>query len=316
MIIICKNKELDLKLEKFIQFFIEKNNKNKIIGIDFEFNRVNNKRVIALCQINFMINNDDSDIFLFYPPNINIRLFEKLLISPNITKVLHGAESLDIPYLFDNVIRKENIPKFCENLFDTRYLCEYYNIENNTGGRCRIYELMKQMGAITTKQYDDMIINDRKLGHIWEIHVDVRNMNNPRLVKYCVDDVEYLPHLYNKFPKNNIYMKIIPAMTQYNYLVRYTESLDKMFANISQYNTKRDDIYNMSYNDIYNIVMIWLNSNNIYYILYNINYFKKIMDVIVKNIVYNILDNDIKMMDYDGIDFIVDDIKKEINILF
>jgi hypothetical protein len=314
MIIICKTKDLDLKLENYIEDFIKNKNNNKIVAIDFEFNRVNNKRVIGLCQINFKINNK-ADIFLFYPPNINIRLFEKLLISPNIIKVLHGAESLDIPYLFDHVIMKQNISKFCNNLFDTRYLCEYYNIENKTGGRCRIYELMKQMGAITTEQYNNMIKNDKKLGHIWEIHIDVRNMKNPRLIKYCVDDVEYLPDLYEKFPKNEIYMKIIPAMTQYNYLVRYNDSLDMMFSQISQYNTRRDNDYNMSYNEIYNIVMMWLNSHTIYYILYNINYFKKIIDVIVKNIVYNILDNNIKMMNYDGIKFIVDDIKKEINLL-
>jgi hypothetical protein len=314
MIIICKNKDLDLKLENYIEDFIKNKNNNKIVAIDFEFNRVNNKRVIGLCQINFKINNK-ANIFLFYPPNINIRLFEKLLISPNIIKVLHGAESLDIPYLFDHVVMKQNISKFCNNLFDTRYLCEYYNIENNTGGRCRIYELMKQMGAITTEQYNNMIQNDKKLGHIWEIHIDVRNMNNPRLIKYCVDDVEYLPDLYEKFPKNEIYMKIIPAMTQYNYLVRYNNSLDMMFSQISQYNTRRDNDYNMSYNEIYNIVMMWLNSHPMYYILYNINYFKKIIDVIVKNIVYNILDNNIKMMNYDGIEFIVEDIKKEINLL-
>jgi hypothetical protein len=315
MIIICKNKDLDLKLENYIESFINNPHKNKIVAIDFEFNRVNNKRVIGLCQINFKINKD-TDIFLFYPPNINIRLFEKLLISPNITKVLHGAESLDIPYLFDHVIMKQNIPLFCNNLFDTRYLCEYYNIEHNNGGRCRIYELMKQMGAINNKQYDDMISNDKKLGHIWEIHIDVRKMTNPRLIKYCVDDVEFLPDLYEKFPKNNIYMKILPAMTQYNYIIRYNDELDKMFANISQYNTRRDNTYNMSYNDIYSISMTWLNSHHMYVILYNINYFKKIIDVIVKNIVYNILDNNIKMMDYNGIEFIVSDIKKDIHKVF
>ena len=311
MIIICKNKELNLKLENYIETFIKNSHNNKIVAIDFEFNRVNNKRVIGLCQINFKINNN-CDIFLFYPPNINIRLFEKLLISPNIIKVLHGAESLDIPYLFDNVIMKKNIQLFCNNLFDTRYLCEYYNIENNNGGRCRIYELMKQMGAITEKQYNEMILNDKKLGHIWEIHIDVTKMSD-KLIKYCVDDVEFLPHLYEKFPKNEIYTKIIPAMTQFNYIVRYTENLDKMFANISQYNTRRDAEYDMSYNEIYIVIIIWLNSDSTYYILYNINYFKKIIDLIVKNIVYNILDNNIKMMDYDEIEFIIDDIKKEIN---
>ena len=53
-----------------------------------------------------------------------------------------------------------------------------------------------------------------------------------------------------------------------------------------------------------------------YNILYNINYFKKIIDMIVKNILYNILDNNIKMMDYDGIEFIVSDIKKDIMKVF
>lgn len=310
MIIICKNKELNSKLENYMKDFIKNSHNNKILGIDFEFNRVNNKRVIALCQINFMINNV-SDIFLFYPLNINKHLFETLLISPNITKILHGAESLDIPYLFDNIIHNKNISLFCENLFDTKYLCEYYNLEYKTEGRCRIYELMQQMGAVTKRQYDDMIANDKKLGHIWEIRIDVTNMSD-KLIRYCVDDVEYLPHLYNKFPKNDIYMRIIPTMTRYNYIVRYNKELDQMFANVSKHNIRRDSDFNMTFIEIYNVVMMWIHSNSIYYTLYNINYFKKILEVIIKNITYNILDNNIKMMNYMGIECIVDDVTKEI----
>ena len=54
-------------------------------------------------------------------------------------KILHGGESLDIPYLFDQVLKdKKLIKSFCKNLFDTKYLCEYGHIEKGFNGKCSI----------------------------------------------------------------------------------------------------------------------------------------------------------------------------------
>ena len=69
MLVICKSEKTNKLLEEYIEKFISYKG-YKVIGVDFEFNRVKNKREIALCQINFF-KNKQSDIFLFYPPDIS-----------------------------------------------------------------------------------------------------------------------------------------------------------------------------------------------------------------------------------------------------
>ncbi len=302
MIYICKETKLDRFLEKYILDYINKKG-TKIIGIDFEFNRVNNIREIALCQINFTLNSQ-SDIFLFYPPNIDINIFRKLLITDNIIKILHGSESLDIPYLYDNIIGKGDRNKFCNNFFDTRYMCEYYNAENKiVNGKCKIYDLLLQMKVITNKRYEELMKNDKMMGNIWDIFIDVRKLSN-ELAKYSIYDVLYLPQLYLAFPKNDIYKYIIPHISNLNFNLRYEKQLDTLFTNISQYNLTKysfNESFNLSFNEIYIIVFGYLLTFDIFDNLYKINYFRKFIEVIVKNIIYNFLDPNIKLFIFDSI---------------
>ena len=301
MIYICKESKMDRFLEKYILDYIDNKSGERIIGIDFEFNRVNNVRQIALCQINFTINSK-SDIFLFYPPNIDINIFRKLLISDNIIKILHGSESLDIPYLYDNIIRKEDRKNFCKNFFDTRYMCEYYNATNKVvNGRCRIYDLLLQMKVITQKKYDDLMKNDKMMGNIWDIFIDVRKLSN-ELAKYSIYDVLYLPQLYKAFPSTDIYKYIIPDIANLNFEIRYEKQLDELFTNISrhnltnlQLNLQLNQSLHLSFNEIYIIVFGYLLTNEMFNNLYKINYFRKFIEFIVKNILYNSLDSHIKL---------------------
>ena len=53
----------------YFKTFMKINDK-KYVGIDFEFNRVNNERVVALFQINLETPNTKT-IFMFYPPDLN-----------------------------------------------------------------------------------------------------------------------------------------------------------------------------------------------------------------------------------------------------
>jgi hypothetical protein len=301
MIYICKENKLDRFLEKYILDYIDNKSGIKIIGIDFEFNRVNNVRQIALCQINFTINSK-SDIFLFYPPNIDIKIFRKLLISDNIIKILHGSESLDIPYLYDNIIGKEYRRDFCKNFFDTRYMCEYYNATNKVvNGKCRIYDLLLQMKVITQTKYDDLMKNDKMMGNIWDIFIDVRKLSN-ELAKYSIYDVLYLPQLYKAFPNTDIYKYIIPDIANLNFELRYEKQLDVLFTNISQHNLTKyklnfelnQRLY-LSFNEMYIIVFGYLLTNEMFDNLYKINYFRKFIEFIVKNILYNLLDSHIKL---------------------
>lgn len=295
MIYVCKNNKLNIFLENYILDFL-KNDDNKIIGIDFEFNRIENKRQIALCQINF----NDDDIFLFYPPDIKKDIFKKLLTS-NIIKVIHGGESLDIPYLFDNIININNTDElnaFFNNLYDTRYMCEYYNVSNNIDGKCKIYDLLLQMKVITKKTFDNLMKNDKLMGNIWEINIDVKNMSK-ELTNYSVYDVLYLPALFKSFPKTKDY-KIIQTISCIVYKMRYNGELDEAFINISKYNLDKYSLNksHIYYNDIYLAVYYWLLTDDFFYNLYSINYFKKYLELVIKNILYNLLNNKIKNTNY------------------
>ncbi len=313
MIIICENNKLNKYLEKYINDFINDSSKNKkdsyIIGIDFEFNRIKNKREIALCQINFE-KNQSSDIFLFYPPNISKEIFKNLLISPNIIKILHGSESLDIPYLYENILNENDIYLFSKNLFDTRYMCEYYNSDNNIDGKCKIYDLLLSLKVIDKNKYDELYDNDKLIGNIWDVLIDVTKLSK-EVAKYSAYDVIYLPNLYRAFLKSgdyNIYNNIIPDISCVSFNLRYNNKIYEISESISKYNTNIIEFYEnkMTFNEIYIIIFEWLKiNNNILNNLYNINYFKKIIELFIKNIIYNRLNNKIKLHDFN---FRTDDI--------
>jgi hypothetical protein len=309
MIIICKDNKSNRYLEKYIIDFIKNNSKNnsknKIIGIDFEFNRVKDKRQIALCQINFETNNK-SDVFLFYPPNIDKNIFRKLLTADNIIKILHGSESLDLPYLYSNILKETDIDNFSKNLFDTRYMCEYYNSINNIDGKCKIYDLLLSLKVIDKKKYDELMKNDELIGNIWDVFIDVRNLSK-EVAKYSAYDVIYLPDLYKKFislgetKDYDVYQKIIPDISSVAFTLRYNNKLNEISEKLSKYNLNKIEFYNnqFTFNDIYILIFEWIKlNNNIINNLYKINYFKKIIELIVKNILYNKLNNKINLLDF------------------
>ena len=300
---ICSNMEKTLFMIKYMEQYIQNSNiKTHTIGVDFEFNRVNNKRRIALCQINMEIkDNNMAYIFMFYPPDIIKRsnltksnIFTRLLTCTNIIKILHGGESLDIPYLFSEVFEtNEEIDNFCKNMFDTKTMCEYYNISNNLiNNKCKIYELLHQMDVIDMKKYNELIENDKKMGNIWEINIDTKNMSQ-RVTMYCLYDVLYLPALLNAFPKNNIYRYILPSINNYNLILRHNSSdnisyHDIIFKNISKYNMNTIILNNIkyTYQDIYISIYYLLSSDNYYFYLFQINYLKKFFEIIIKNFLY------------------------------
>ena len=121
----------DNMLEELNNFFnIMDNDKPFYLGIDFEFNRVNDSRLVALIQLNYM----DEFIVMFDPSKLNNKLKLKLKnIFFNTNCFKNGAESLDIKYLFedffDSDMEKE---KFSNNFYDTnKFICEYLNIRDN-----------------------------------------------------------------------------------------------------------------------------------------------------------------------------------------
>ena len=272
----------------------------RYVGIDFEFNRVNNIRRVALCQLNLEIKSlNEHYIFLFYPPDITkiSNIFLELLVSTNIVKILHGGESLDIPYLFSEVlINRIDRDNFLINLFDTKYMCEYYNVSNKlTENKCRIYELLRQMNVISKDKLEMLNNNDKKMGNIWEIELTVSKLSD-RVIVYCLYDVIYLPELFKKFPKNDIYRKLLPAINNFNLLYRFDNTLNKFITNISKYNTNSYIVAGdkFTFNDIYLTIYIWLDSYKQINNLFQLNYFKKSYEIFIKDVLYRILSNKYK----------------------
>ena len=95
----------------FIKFIQNQNNnitENHMIGLDFEFKKIRKgDRDVALMQINIENDSDIAYIFLLYPPELTSQNFDvliKLITHKQMYKILHGAESLDIPYVFNQLL--------------------------------------------------------------------------------------------------------------------------------------------------------------------------------------------------------------------
>ena len=263
----------------------------KLVGIDFEFNNINNKRHIALCQMNFDTKEKKSFIYLFNPTDLSIEqlnVFRNLLNNNNIRFILHGGESLDLPYIFNNILIKKRYP-FLSNLIDTRYLCDYYHIENNIVNKCKINYLNKEMNVISQKQFEFLEKEEEKMGPIYKIIVDVKKLND-LLILYTITDVLYLPELVKKFPNNNIYKYIISETLAFCIDSKEYLSIDKNIS-FSQYINSFNNSYLKSENNrfllndlFYHIINIV--NDPIINKLRSINFFKKQFDILLKYVIY------------------------------
>jgi hypothetical protein len=289
-VIVCDNKNKINDMINYFKKYMNINYKEKLVGIDFEFNNINKKREIALCQINFDSKESINFIYLFYPPDLSneqLETFRDLLNSKDIRFILHGGESLDLPYIFSNILTKNRFP-FLSNLIDTRYLCDYYHNENNIEGKCKINYLNKEMKVLTKNQFDFLEKEEEKMGPIYKIIVDVNKLND-LLILYTLTDVLYLPELVRKFPNNDIYNFIVPETLAYCFSAKdYLSINDDSFSNyINSFNNSflRYNNERLMLNDLY-YTIINIIDDKIVNNLRNINYFKKQLDILLKYVIY------------------------------
>ena len=126
-------------------------------------------------QLNFETDYNIRFIFIIYPPYLSYYwktyLIKRLLGNYRIIKILHGSDSLDIPYMFnDLIIKPKYIKKFIHSFVDTRYICEFYNLENNYQNRkCKIYEFLLDQKIINQEKLNQLEDNSKKMGHIYDI---------------------------------------------------------------------------------------------------------------------------------------------------
>ena len=120
-------------------------NKRFYVCIDFEFT---NKK-IQLAQLNFEHDISLKSIIMIISPNeledIMMQNFIDLIMCNTfIKKILHGSDSLDIPYVYTHMLADDpdKIIKFTRMLIDTRFLCEYYKLNRgvDSDNRCSIYD--------------------------------------------------------------------------------------------------------------------------------------------------------------------------------
>jgi len=293
LIKVCENKD---KINLMIEY-LKKNLNNSLIGIDFEFNRSKDKtkREIALMQISIDNNLNSIIIYLFNPNDLNeenLNILKKFLQSKTNTKIIHGGESLDIPYLFSEIFKtnQEQI-EFCHNLYDTKYLCEYYNIENKLNeNKCKIYYLLKQMNVVNNKQFDFLMSNEEKMGPIYNIYIEVKNLKK-ELILYSAFDVLFLQELYRKFPKNEIYQKLIPEISNVHFILKQVDFFDILTVNYNKFNlmffyenTDRNTLVNIYQKKLKEYEIKFKN-------IIDITYFKKFFLLFIKYEIYkNLID--------------------------
>jgi len=218
-------------------------NRHFYVGVDFEYT---NKK-IQLAQLNFEHDVALQSIIMMVSPNeleaVMFKNFINLIIcNSSIKKILHGSDSLDIPYLYNHMLENDpsKIIRFTKTLIDTRFLCEYYklNKEESSDNRCSIYDEDPDRSAIyyfnvvsKEQQYKlTELLQSMPAPHdiVWNIHKMPRSQS-----KYAAYDVFYLKILYykminvaakdfNTIPAKKatitLYKHVLTELTQFVYL--------------------------------------------------------------------------------------------------
>ncbi len=279
-----------------------KNNKENYIGIDFEFKQVRkNERDVALMQLNMENDSNEGYIFICYPPEMkdkNLKILIELITNVNITKILHGSESLDIPYLYNQLLKTEdNINNFNKNFYDTKFLCDTVHIKEKIEGKCSIYNLLLEHNIMTKDKFEELENIENITGPIYMIKIDIHNLD-PNILKYSLYDVIYLPELIKKFIKKGyIYTDLIPCII--SLVFKYKRNIEKEFLELQDIINKLNISYVFINDNRYFLKDIWemyyytIDDNNKYIeIIREINYFKQMIEIITKFVVYyNILKN-------------------------
>jgi hypothetical protein len=286
------------KIKYMINYFNEfiKIKDIKALSIDLEFNKVSKyDRDVALIQINLeILSKKEGVIFVLDPKilnNIQLNILINLLTTKSIIKILHGGESLDIPYLLNQLFNNNItlIRKFLDNLYDTKYLCEYNHILNNEKKKCSIYDLYKEFDIITNKKFIYLSNIENITGPIYLVDFKIENITS-KVLEYAVYDVLYLVSLFEKITKPNInFNKIIPEITRNIFFYKRIEN--KYFIKINETVNKYNNYFilinneNIKLNDFYYFVIYSLN-NKIYQQLLNITYYKFFIEILYKYLIY------------------------------
>lgn len=298
------NEKIKLFITTCIFYFFDSLHCDKkySVGFDFEFNQ----RKIALCQIGLYPNRKHKYIFIIDPNIIGssyLDIMIETLFTSNLTRIVHGADSLDIPYIFEELFMKDTdrIIKFTKNVIDTRFLCEYSKVfATDTNKKCSIYDAMLFFKTITKEKYDELNKINDLMGPIQDVNWNINKMSSYNL-KYAAYDVLYLKHFLEdimKFGNRNNDLKdnyrFVIAIERFVFLEKYNindiiEESKKIVDPINNFLIKTKNgnktlinIYNSIVDNVY-IESLGLKIKN----LFDINYFKGPLTFLIKRIVYS-----------------------------
>ncbi len=291
-------------------------NKKSHVGIDYEFNN----RIIALMQLNFETisasnTETNSYIWLVNPGEFDeeaTKLLTKyLMINQRIYKIFHGADSLDIPYTYEILLKnnKDYILKFTRKLLDTRFLCEYYRLSIGEDKKCSIYDALKYFKTITNKKYEMLEDTHEKMGPVQDINWNIHRMSSYH-VSYALYDVLFLKHfmvdIFNHIKDNtpqyiNSYKYVIPLI-RFIYIDRrnITDLIEtsKVTVNlINNYLIKHKN-KNITLITIYNQIMenFKIENKDIDFdFILTVGYLRKALVTLLKYIVYGVIQDNFKI---------------------
>lgn len=291
------------------------------VGIDFEYTN----RKIQLAQLNFEHDIALQNIIMIVSPNelepIMMENFINLIICNKfIKKILHGSDSLDIPYMYNLMLQNdpEKIIKFTKTLIDTRFLCEYYKLTRDepSDNRCSIYDEDPTRSAI---YYFKVISNEQqqKLTELLEsmpapqdIQWNIHKLPQSQTL-YAQYDVLYLKHFYyrmiyvatedeesesSKKAIIELYKNVLNEITRFVYLERnnITFLMAKCKEEVDIVNNyfirKSGNILKMI--DIFNQISVNLETSNPKVSidkLTKVNHFKIPVMTLIKRIVYGFI---------------------------
>ncbi len=183
------------------QLLVNKHHQTKsYIGIDFEFNN----RKIALMQINLESVwklDHDNFIWILNPAEFDekqrFQFIHKIMTNKDIYKILHGCDSLDIPYIYHELLNnnKDHIFEFTQRLIDTRFVCEYQQACINYTRKCSIYDSLLFFKVIDQHKYDELEKANDSMGPVYNISWNVKKLSSNQ-VNYAYYDVIYLKDLF------------------------------------------------------------------------------------------------------------------------
>lgn len=184
--------------------------KHYYVSIDFEQSTIyNSEKEIRLTQLCFEHPKDlRSFVILIDPKTLNDVMTtdykELLFCNKRITKIVHGSDSQDIPYIYNKLLNDtDKIIEFTQSMIDTRFICEYYrlNVGEVPSNRCKIYDEDSDksgvfiLGVVSESQQAKLAEVLSSMGHHLDITWDIRKMSKAQTM-YAVYDVIYLKYFY------------------------------------------------------------------------------------------------------------------------